>query len=124
VVALARAGQDLSKYRLRFSHFGFAYQQPDGQGGTAWRVLHKLNQYGTADSAVYRQGLGEFFLGDLWRYEAQWTAFTPDAQDRLPALIQNPTLSVSMNHNPYLKLLTSISLYQGTSAMSSAEQCC
>ena len=53
VVLLARAGQDLSKYGLRWSHLGFAYRQ-DG----VWRVLHKLNHCGTDESALYRQGLG------------------------------------------------------------------
>ena len=65
VVLLARAGQDLSKYGLRYSHLGLAYRQGDGNGGHVWRVLHKLNQCGTAESAIYRQGLGEFFLDDL-----------------------------------------------------------
>jgi hypothetical protein len=38
VVVLARAGQDLSKYHLAWSHLGLAYR--DGQ---RWRVVHKLN---------------------------------------------------------------------------------
>lgn len=33
VVVLARAGQDLGKYGLRYSHLGFAYKQPGGAGG-------------------------------------------------------------------------------------------
>jgi hypothetical protein len=90
VVILARAGQDLTKYGLRYSHLGFAYQQPDGQGGQVWRVMHKLNQCGTADAFVYRQGLGEFFVDDLWRYEATWVAPTPEVQERLLALLQDP----------------------------------
>jgi hypothetical protein len=101
VVALARAGQDLSKYGLQYSHFGFAYRQPDGQGGMTWRVLHKLNECGTADSAIYLQGLGEFFLEDIWRYEAQWIAFTPEVQERLLVLFQDADLAVSMNHKAY-----------------------
>ena len=40
VVVLARAGQDLSKYQLQWSHLGWAYKTPEGP----WRVLHKLNQ--------------------------------------------------------------------------------
>ena len=70
VVVLARAGQDLGKYGLRYSHLGFAWRQPDASqpGGAVWRVLHKLNQCGTREAALYRQGLGEFFLDDLWRF--------------------------------------------------------
>jgi hypothetical protein len=91
VVVLARMGQDLSKYGLRYSHLGFAYKQPvvmpNGQGGHVWRVMHKLNQCGTADSAVYRQGLGEFFLDDLWRFETAWVVPTQDVQAHLLALL-------------------------------------
>lgn len=101
VVLLARAGQDLSKYGLRYSHFGFAYKTTDAQGGQVWRVLHKLNQCGTADSAIYRQGLGEFFLDDLWRFEAAWSVPHPEAQQRLMALLQDERRAVSMNHKPY-----------------------
>ena len=88
VVVLARAGQDLSKYGIHYSHLGFAYRQPDGQGGHVWRVLHKLNQCGTAESAIYRQGLGEFFLDDLWRFEAAWVVPTPEVQARLLAVLR------------------------------------
>jgi hypothetical protein len=101
VVVLARAGQDLSKYNLRYSHLGFAYQQNDGQGGHVWRVLHKLNQCGTATSAIYRQGLGEFFLDDLWRYEAAWVVPTPEVQAKLMTLLQNQPRAIALHHKPY-----------------------
>ncbi len=89
VVLLARSGQDLSKYGLRYSHFGFAYQEPDGNGGHRWRVLHKLNSCGSAQAQVYRQGLGEFFLDDPWRYDAAWVAPNTDLQDRLLQMLQD-----------------------------------
>jgi hypothetical protein len=101
VVFLARAGQDLTKYGLRYSHLGLAYQVPDGQGGNTWRVLHKLNDCGTSASALYRQGLGEFFLDDPWRYEAAWVAPSPEVQARLLTLIQSPTQATQMHHKPY-----------------------
>lgn len=101
VVVLARAGQDLGKYGVRYSHLGLAWQQPDGQGGMTWRVLHKLNECGTADAALYRQGLGEFFLDDLWRFEAAWVVPTPEVQTRLLALLLEPARSISLHHKPY-----------------------
>ena len=101
VVVLARAGQDLSKYNLRYSHLGFAYRTSDGQGGQVWRVLHKLNQCGTATSAIYRQGLGEFFLDDLWRYEAAWMVPTPEVQTKLLALLQYEPRAIALHHKPY-----------------------
>jgi hypothetical protein len=101
VVLLARAGQDLSKYGLRYSHLGLAYQLPDGQGGMRWRVLHKLNECGTRSSSIYRQGLGEFFLDDPWRYEAAWLAPTAQVQAQLLALLQDTGRSVRLHHKPY-----------------------
>jgi hypothetical protein len=101
VVLLARAGQDLTRYGLHYSHLGFAYRQPDGNGGHVWRILHKLNQCGTAVSAIYRQGLGEFFLDDLWRYEAAFVAPTADAQQKLLSLLQDNRAAVRLHHRPY-----------------------
>ncbi len=94
-------GQDLSKYGVRYSHLGLAYQLPDGQGGMTWRVVHKLNSCGTSDSAIYRQGTGEFFLDDLWRFEAAWVAPSPQAQAQLLALLQDPARLTAMHHKPY-----------------------
>lgn len=101
VVMLARAGQDLTKYGVRYSHAGFAYKQPDGKGGHVWRVLHKLNHCGTDVSAIYRQGLGEFFLDDLWRYEAAFSALAPEVEDKLLAVLKDDRQSVMMHHKPY-----------------------
>jgi len=102
VVVLARAGQDLSKYGLRYSHLGLAYRQP-ASGGTAstWRIVHKLNQCGSAEAAVYRQGLGEFFLDDLWRHEAAWVVPSREVQDELLPLLQDNARATALHHKPY-----------------------
>ena len=97
VVLLARAGQDLSRYGLRYSHLGWAYKTPDGP----WRVVHKLNECGTAVAAVYRQGLGEFFLDDLWRYEAVWAVPAPEVQQRLLPLLQDRARTTVLHQRPY-----------------------
>ncbi len=101
VVLLARAGQDLSKYGLRYSHLGFAYQQTDGAGHRVWRVLHKLNQCGTSVSQIYRQGLGDFFMDDLWRFEAAWVVPTPEVQVKLMALLRDEPRSITLHRKPY-----------------------
>lgn len=97
VVVLARAGQDLSKYQLRYSHLGWAYKTAQGP----WRVLHKLNQCGTATGDLYRQGLGEFFLDDLWRQEAAWVVPAPALQAPLFTLLNDPRRSVALHARPY-----------------------
>lgn len=101
VVLLARAGQDLTSYGLRYSHLGFAYRAPTPDGSYVWRVVHKLNQCGTAEASLYRQGLGEFFLDDPWRYEAAWVALDTGAQARLLPLLQDNDQSVVMHIKPY-----------------------
>jgi hypothetical protein len=97
VVVLARAGQDLSKYGLRYSHLGFAYKASDGR----WLVAHKLNTCGTAEASLYRQGLGEFFLDDLFRFEAAWVIPTKEVQDKLHAALLNESRTKAMHIKPY-----------------------
>ena len=82
VVVLARSGQDLSKYRLRWSHLGLAYRD-----GGSWKVVHKLNQCGSARADLYRQGLGEFFMDDLHDYQAAFVVPSADIQARLRPLL-------------------------------------
>lgn len=67
VALIGRVGQDLSKYRLRYSHLGFAWRDhPQGR----WLVVHELNQCGTASSDLFNEGLANFFLDDLFAWEA------------------------------------------------------
>ncbi len=90
VVVLARAGQDLGRWGLRWSHLGFAYRDTSVQGQAVWRVAHKLNHCGTAEGVLYRQGLGEFFLDRPYRYEAAFVVPKPDVQAKLlPVLKDN-----------------------------------
>ena len=101
VVLLARAGQDLTKYGQHWSHVGWAYRTPEGP----WRVVHKLNTCGTDRSVLMRQGLGEFFLDDLWRYEAAWVAPPPALQAPLVALLQG-NASAGTLHQPRYSMVS------------------
>ena len=66
IALIARAGQNLSQYGVRYSHLGFVLRDhPKG----AWRVVHELNECRTATSDIYDEGLGNFFLDDLWKME-------------------------------------------------------
>lgn len=88
VAVIARVGQDLSRYGLRYSHLGLAYREMrDGQ--PVWRVVHKLNQCGSDRAALYRQGLGEFFLDDLHAHEAGIVLLAPQVQAPLQALLRD-----------------------------------
>ncbi|WP_349740913.1 DUF2145 domain-containing protein [Roseateles cavernae] len=90
VVLLARAGQDLSKHGLLWSHLGFAYRDATGPQ-PVWRVLHKLNHCGTARADLFRQGLGEFFLDRPHRYDAAYARLSPALQSALLPLLRDNT---------------------------------
>lgn len=89
VVVLARAGQDLSRHGLAWSHLGLAYRDAAG-----WRVAHKLNACGSSTAALYRQGLAEFFLDGLHEYKAGVMPLAPAVQAKLlPVLRDNRRLA-------------------------------
>ena len=109
VVVLARSGQDLSKYRLRWSHLGLAYRdgksgREGGQEPAVWRVVHKLNQCGSARADLYRQGLGEFFMDDLHIYQAAFVVPTAEVQDKLKPLLQD-NRRIDVMHTPAYNML-------------------
>lgn len=98
VVLLARAGQDLSKYGLQWSHLGFVYKD---EAAGAWRVMHKLNHCGTDNAALYRQGLGEFFMDSPHRYEAAFVVLKPELQQALLPLLADNGRVARFNERRY-----------------------
>lgn len=103
VVVLGRAGQDLRKYGLRWSHLGLAYKETTDEG-IRWRVVHKLNQCGSDRADIYRQGLGEFFLDDLFDYQAAIAVPAAEVQMRLHLLLQD-NAAVQRLHIPAYNML-------------------
>jgi len=88
VAIIARAGQNLSQYGLRYSHAGFAWRDhPAGR----WVVVQLLNDCGTADSALYNDGLGNFFLSGLFQYKAELILPSPEVQQRLAEVLASRT---------------------------------
>jgi hypothetical protein len=84
VALIGRAGQDLTRYHLRYSHMAFAWRDhPDGR----WTVVHELNDCGSATSALYDQGLGNFFFDAPFRYEAVVVIPNAITQHRLAAML-------------------------------------
>ena len=96
LVVLARAGQDLSRYGLRYSHLGFAYRTQSG-----WRVLHKLNHCGTAEGHLYRQGLAEFFMDDLHDAVAAYAVASPAVAAALVPVLTDNTRADVMHERRY-----------------------
>ncbi|MBP8145301.1 DUF2145 domain-containing protein [Pseudorhodoferax sp.] len=106
VVVLARAGQDLSQWGLRWSHLAFAYREAPPDAATpgavgSWRVLHKLNHCGSDHAALYRQGLAEFFLDDPHRYEAAYAVPSPELQQQLLPLLRDNARAAHWHQRRY-----------------------
>lgn len=101
VAIVARAGQDLSQYGLEYSHMGIVVR--DHAAGR-WTVVHELNACGTADSDLFVEGVGNFFLTDLYRYRAQVVIPGPDLQARVAALAAGRT--ARRLHEPHYNMLS------------------
>lgn len=88
VALLARAGQDLSKYQVRYSHMALVWRDhPKGR----WLVVHELNECGTAQSTLYNEGLGNFFMDDLFLYESLIMIPSQETQQQLARLLASNT---------------------------------
>lgn len=101
VALVGRVGSDLSKYRLRYSHMGMVVR--DHRKGR-WTVVHMLNQCGTANSALYDEGLGNFFNDDPFAYEAIVMFPRPENQQRLLKTLS--TKLPSSLHEPAYNMLS------------------
>lgn len=99
VVVLARAGQGLGRWGLQWSHLGLAYKDPFAGG--AWRVVHQLNQCGSARADLCRQGLAEFFLDGLWQHRAALAPLSPAAQRQLMAVLDDNRRVTRLHAAPY-----------------------
>jgi hypothetical protein len=104
VALVGRVGSDLSRHGLRYSHAGLV--QRDHPAGR-WVVLHALNTCGTPASALFEEGLGNFFFDDPFLYEAIVVVPSSPVQQRLldglasglPPVLHTP--SYSMIAHPY-----------------------
>lgn len=97
VALIGRVGQDLSKYQLRYSHVGIVWRDhPEGR----WLVIHELNQCGTAGSALFNEGLGNFFMDNMFAYETLIMIPDPATQQKLVAQLRSP-LPMALHADAY-----------------------
>lgn len=100
VALIARVGTDLSKHGLVYSHAGFVVRDHD-EG--RWTVVHLLNECGSDRSAIYAQGLVDFFADDLVNQDLRIVWFAPETAQRLSVRLQQiPGRNL---HNPHYNLL-------------------
>jgi hypothetical protein len=96
VALVARVGQDLSKYHLRYSHMAFIWRDhPQGK----WMAVHELNHCGTAESALYNEGLANFFFDDMFAWDALILTPSPELQEQIVRQLQQPA-TLAHAHEP------------------------
>jgi len=100
VALVGRVGRDMSKHGLRYSHMALALRDhPKGR----WFLTHMLNECGTAVSSLYDEGLGNFFLDDVFDFEAIVVIPSRALQARLLAVAATP-LPLAL-HQPNYSLI-------------------
>lgn len=92
---IGRVGMDLSEYKVTYTHAGIAYKT----AGQPWRIAHLLNACGAAASDLWQEGLGNFFLDDLFSYDAVLMLPPPAVQQRLLQAVASTT-ALRAVHNP------------------------
>jgi hypothetical protein len=101
---IARAGQDLSKYKQYYSHIGFVYRDTKDPNKPVWRVVHKLNHCGSSRADLFRQGLIEFFTDDPFELATTIVPFKPGVAQQVINAITNPE-RLSLMHEPSYSLV-------------------
>lgn len=84
---VARVGRDMSKYGLRYSHAAFVVR--DHERGP-WTAVHLLNHCSSDRADLFEDGLANFFLDDMFAYEALLLVPTPEQQERLIKALAAP----------------------------------
>jgi hypothetical protein len=96
VVIIARGGQDLSKYGLRHSHVAFAVREDDGR----WRAVHLLNRCKSSESALFREGLGNFIGETGTHTDLRVGVPSPPVRAALKAMLAPPATQARALHQP------------------------
>src|ERR1700733_6496528 len=82
VALVARVGSDMSRYNIYYTHLAFIVRNYPGRKDQ-WTVIHLLNQCGTSKSAIYAQGLFNFFMDDLYTMDFRVIVPAPDLQKKI-----------------------------------------
>jgi hypothetical protein len=99
VILLGRMGQDISKYNQKYSHGGYAYKE-----NGYWVITHELNKCSTDQSSVYHEGIANFFLDDMFKYETVLISFKEPYNTQLLNTLKDNKAALKM-HEPKYNML-------------------
>jgi hypothetical protein len=84
---IGRVGSDQTARGIRYTHVSFALRDhPKGR----WTLTHLLNVCGQGTSDLYDEGVGNFFLDEVFAFESKVIVPNPAAQTALKAALLGP----------------------------------
>lgn len=99
VFLIGRIGQNLSEYKLKYSHGAFLVKNNGN-----WEVFHELNECSSDKSDMFNEGILNFFLDDLYQYNSIIISFNADTNLALKEILNNKSI-LKQAHNPHYNLL-------------------
>lgn len=100
VALIARNGTDLSRHGIRYSHVGFALRDhPDGR----WTIVHLLNRCDADNSALFAEGLINFFADDMVSYDSRLVWLNTERSKALLRLLNSE--QIHQLHQPHYNLI-------------------
>ena len=100
VFLIGRMGQNLDEYHLKYSHGAFLFKNNGN-----WEVFHELNDCASDKSNIFNEGILNFFLDDLYKYNSIIISFDSDTNTKIKEVLFDKT-SIKEAHNPHYNLLS------------------
>lgn len=99
IFLIGRMGQNLDEYNLKYSHGAFLFKNNGN-----WEVYHELNECSSDKSNIFNEGVLNFFLDDLYKYNSIIISFDNDTNRYLKEVLANKQ-DIKEAHNPHYNLL-------------------
>lgn len=96
VFLIGRIGQDLSNYNQKYSHGAFLVKKDN-----SWQVFHELNICSSNQSKLYNEGVLNFFLDDLYKYDSIIIGFPEKLNKNLQSILSNKDILKSAHNSNY-----------------------
>lgn len=100
VFLIGRMGQNLDEYNLKYSHGAFLLKNNGN-----WEVFHELNDCSSDKSNIFNEGILNFFLDDLYKYNSIIISFDNNTNAKLKEILFDKK-SLKEAHNPHYNLLS------------------
>lgn len=100
IFLIGRMGQNLDEYNVKYSHGAFLFKN-----NANWEVFHELNDCSSDQSTIFNEGVLNFFLDDLYKYNSIIISFDSDTNTKLREVLLDKA-SIKEAHNSHYNLLS------------------